>query len=438
MTRQTNGRANRHGTKDLGQIVLVLQGGGALGAYQVGVYQALHEAGIEPDWVVGTSIGAINASIIAGNPPEERLPRLREFWKRMDRGPLAEFVQAVPVMGPTFANWLTIGQGIESFFTPNPLAFAGVHLPLGTENAGFYSTAPLERTLSELVDFSRLAQQEPRLTVGAANVRTGEMRYFDSRDEPITVKHIMASGALPPAFPAVRIGDDLFWDGGILSNTPVEVVFDDNPRRNSLVFAVHIWNPRGVEPDTIWQVFNRRKDLQYSSRAVSHIARQRQIHRLRHVIAELTKRVPEAERASEAIRELAAYGCLTRMHVIRLLAPPLEGEDHSKDVDFSPSGIRRRWDAGYSDTQRVLVQAPWTGAFDPLEGFILHEAAGGVMTHETPEVGEPVDAATERDEGVVHATDKGWLSSAANYGARPLTPAGAVGSNARRRPLSAV
>src|SRR3954447_11262276 len=162
----------RRDPRELGQIVLVLQGGGALGAYQVGAYQALHEAGVEPDWIIGTSIGAINASLIAGNAPEERLPRLREFWKRMNRGPIAEFVQAVPVMGPALANWLTIGQGIESFFTPNPLAFAGVHLPLGTEKAGFYSTAPLERTLSELVDFSRLAQQEPRLTVGAANVRT--------------------------------------------------------------------------------------------------------------------------------------------------------------------------------------------------------------------------------------------------------------------------
>src|SRR3954453_22525310 len=152
MTRQTNGRANRHGTKDLGQIVLVLQGGGALGAYQVGVYQALHEAGIEPDWVVGTSIGAITASIIAGTPPEERLPRLREFWRRMDRGPLAELVRATPVVGPALATWLTIGQGIESFFTPNPWAFASVHWPLGSDCAGFYSPAALEGTLSDLVD----------------------------------------------------------------------------------------------------------------------------------------------------------------------------------------------------------------------------------------------------------------------------------------------
>jgi NTE family protein len=430
MTKAANRRPTGHGVKDLGQTVLVLQGGGALGAYQVGVYQALHEAGIEPDWVVGTSIGAINASIIAGNPPEERLPRLREFWRRMDRGPFAEFVHATPLVGPAITNWLTIGQGIESFFTPNPLAFASMHLPLGAESAGFYNTAPLERTLSDLVDFARIADNKPRLTVGAANVRTGEMRYFDSRDEAITARHVMASGALPPAFPAVGIGDDLFWDGGILSNTPVEVVFDDSPRRNSLVFAVHVWNPRGVEPDTIWQVFNREKDLQYASRTVSHIARQRQIHRLRHVIAELTKLVPEADRTSDAVRELAAYGCQTRMHVVRLLAPPLEGEDHSKDIDFSPSGIRRRWNAGYSDTQRVLAQAPWTGEFDPLEGCILHEAAGGVMTHETPEVGTPADTVTERDEGTKPA-------SSINFGARPLTPAEAAGNESREPPAAA-
>src|SRR5215204_3797720 len=328
-TKTANRRPNGQGIKDLGQVVLVLQGGGALGAYQVGVYQALHEAGIEPDWVVGTSIGAINASIIAGNAPEERLPRLREFWRRMDRGPLAEFVHATPIVGPTFANWLTIGQGIESFFTPNPWAFASVHLPLGPESAGFYSTAPLERTLSDLVDFARIADNKPRLTVGAANVRTGEMRYFDSRDETVTVKHIMASGALPPAFPAIRIGDDLFWDGGILSNTPAEVVFDDNPRRNSLVFAVHIWNPHGPEPETIWEVMNRQKDVQYSSRAAAHIKRQRQLHRMRHVIAELSKMVPEDRRRDNRFGEMAEYGCLTRMHVVRLLAPALDYEDHS-------------------------------------------------------------------------------------------------------------
>jgi NTE family protein len=205
------------------------------------------------------------------------------------------------------------------------------------------------------------------------------MRYFDSRDMDLDVRHVMASGALPPAFPAVRVDGDLYWDGGILSNTPVEAVFDDNPRQNSVVFAVHIWNPDGPEPETIWQVANRQKDIQYSSRAVSHIARQKQIHRLRHVIAELVRRLPDGKRSSEEARELAAYGCLTRMHVVRLLAPALDGEDHTKDIDFSAKGIRSRWEAGYKDTQRVLEVAPWSGDFDPVEGFILHEARPGVM-----------------------------------------------------------
>jgi NTE family protein len=192
----------------------------------------------------------------------------------------------------------------------------------------------------------------------------------------------MASGALPPAFPAIRIDGELYWDGGILSNTPVEAVFDDNPRRNGVVFTVHIWNPSGPEPDSIWKVMSRQKDLQYSSRAASHITRQKQIHRLRHVIAELADRLPPELRSDPEIRELAAYGCLTRMHVVRLLAPPLAGEDHSKDIDFSPEGIRARWAAGYADTTRVLAQAPWTHPFDPIEGFILHDASMGRMIKE--------------------------------------------------------
>jgi NTE family protein len=365
--------------KELGQIVLVLQGGGALGAYQVGAYQALHEAGVEPDWVIGTSIGAINASLIAGNAPEHRIERLREFWRRMQHGPWAELLGAWPLLGPLATNLTTIAQGIPAFFTPNLPAFLGLQVPLGPEAAGYYDTSPLARTLSELVDFERINGRDMRLTVGAANVRTSEMRYFDSRDMDLDVRHVMASGALPPAFPAVRIDGDLYWDGGILSNTPVEAVFDDDPRQNSLVFAVHIWNPQGPEPETIWQVMSRQKDIQYSSRAVTHIARQKQIHRLRHMIAELVRRLPEAEQRTPAVRELAGYGCLTRMHVVRLLAPPLDGEDHTKDIDFSPRGIRKRWEAGYADTSRVLEMAPWCGEFDPVEGFILHEARPGVM-----------------------------------------------------------
>src|SRR5438046_3514053 len=201
---------------------------------------------------------------------------------------------------PGFNEILSYGSavtnGIHGFFTPNPLAHAGDNYPLGADRAGYYSTAPLERTLSELVDFDLVNRCTPRLTVGAAHVRTSQMRYFDSRDSQLGLKHIMASGALPPAFPAVRIDGELYWDGGILSNTPTEAVFDDCPRKDSLIFAVHLWNPSGSEPTTMAEVLSRHKDVQYSSRIASHIARQQQAHQLRHVINQPPARLPEPER----------------------------------------------------------------------------------------------------------------------------------------------
>jgi NTE family protein len=356
-----------------GQVVLVLQGGGALGAYQAGVYQALQEAGVEPDWIVGTSIGAINASLIAGNAPQDRLARLNEFWNRMQRASQWDLRSVLPGFGDKWSYWTTLTQGIPGFFTPNPLAHAGQGYPLGPDRAGYYSTAPLQATLSDLVDFDLINRGSPRLTVGAAHVRTSQMTYFDSRHCKLDVKHIMASGALPPAFPAVRVDGELYWDGGILSNTPTEVVLDDNPRKDSLIFTVHLWNPIGAEPTTMAEVLNRHKDVQYSSRIASQITRHQQSHRLRHVINELVARLPETERDRPEMKELMSYGCQTRMHVVQLLAPQLSREDHTKDVDFSPAGIRQRWDAGYAHTRAVLAREPWVGQFDPLSGVILHE-----------------------------------------------------------------
>ncbi|OQW80343.1 MAG: patatin [Proteobacteria bacterium ST_bin14] len=359
-----------------GQIALVLQGGGALGAYQIGVYQALAEAGIEPDWVVGTSIGAINAALIAGGPAKDGLNRLREFWKRVESDRFMGM--PLPSWFPAAArNMMAVTTGIPSFFRPNSAAFVSSHAPLGAEGAGYYSVAPLAETLTELVDFDQINNGPMRLTVGASNVQTSEMTYFDSRDQTIDLRHIMASGALPPAFPAVRIDDQLYWDGGILSNTPVEVVFDDNPRKNGMVFAVHLWNPHGKEPETIWEVMNRQKDVQYSSRAASHIKRQRQLHKMRHIIAELTALIPAEALAGLKQRGLTGYGCTTQMHVIRLLAPALDYEDHAKDVDFSADGIRQRWEAGYRHTSETLEKAPWRAEVDPSEGFVLHEACAG-------------------------------------------------------------
>src|SRR5271166_3566005 len=282
-------------------------------------------------------------------------------------------MSSLPLIGSMAANWLTMTAGIGDFFKPNPMAFAGAHMPLGSDAAAYYSTAPLEGTLGELVDFDRINRGATRLTVGAANVRTSEMRYFDSGAMPLAARHVMASGALPPAFPAIRIDGELYWDGGILSNTPTEPIFDDNPRRNCVVFAVHMWNPMGAEPETIWEVLHRQKDIQYSSRVANHIAKQRQVHKLRHVVSELVKFIPEEKRNHPVVKDLAEYGCRTQMHVVPLLAPRLDNENHTKDIDFSPSGIRSRWEAGYEHTMRALERRAWEDECDPLEGVILHE-----------------------------------------------------------------
>src|SRR5690349_9045001 len=356
------------------QVVLVLQGGGALGAYQAGVYQALMEGGIEPDWVIGTSIGAINGAIIAGNEPANRIARLQEFWNGVTRNTPLDQLWPTAIFGNALANLSTVMNGIPGFFTPNPLAACGPTFPLGIERAAYYSTEPLKQTLARLVDFEHLGRQRVRLSVGAVNVRTGEMRYFDSRDMPVTVAHIMASGALPPAFPAVEIDGEYYWDGGIYSNTPIEVVLDDVPRRNSLIFSVNVWQPTGTDPTTIQQVVARHKDIQFASRGKSHVARQAQIHRLRHVVRELTNRLPAELRADPVVQDLAEYGCGTLMHLVRFLSPRLDGEDHTKDIDFTCSGIERRWKAGFDHANRALQERSWKAPVDPLAGIVIHEA----------------------------------------------------------------
>ena len=364
-------RESRSGNP-IGQIVLVLQGGGALGAYQVGVYEALHDAGIEPDWVIGTSIGAINAALIAGNAREERIDRLNAFWSHVESpatlaGPLDWLG-----IGNFVANMTTVMHGIPAFFEPNLAALRGARASVGVEQAAYYSTEPLRRTLGELVDFDSLRRSATRLTVGAVNASSGTMRYFDSAKETIAVEHVMASGALPPAFPAVRIDGHPYWDGGIYSNTPIEAVLDDNPRRDSLIFAVNVWHQTGPEPESIWQVMGRQKDIQYASRADSHIARQKQIHRLRHVIRELARQLPAGKQGDAHVKELAAWGCSTTMHVAHLVAPRLEGEDHTKDIDFTRAGVHARREAGYADTMRMIERAPWHQPTNPIEGVIEH------------------------------------------------------------------
>jgi NTE family protein len=355
------------------QVVLVLQGGGALGAYQAGVYQALMEGGIEPDWVIGTSIGAINGAIIAGNAPQNRIARLHEFWSGVGRQSPVDQLWPAAMFGNVLANMSTVLSGIPGFFRPNPQAIWGPTFPLGIEQASYYSTDPLRETLGRLVDFDYLNAGHVRFSVGAVNVRTSEMRYFDSATMPLAPSHVMASGALPPAFPAVTIDGESYWDGGIYSNTPIEVVLDDVPRRNSLIFSVNVWQPAGEHPTTIQQVMARQKDIQFASRGKSHVARQAQIHRLRHVVRELALRLPAEQRGDPVVQDLAEYGCGTLMHVVRLLSPRLDGEDHTKDIDFTRIGIESRWKAGHDHAREVLARKPWQGTVDTLAGVVIHE-----------------------------------------------------------------
>lgn len=360
-----------------GQTVLVLQGGGALGAYQLGVYEALHEAGIEPDWVVGTSIGAINGAIIAGNRPENRLKRLHQFWDAMTIDRHNVLARSLLTLGGpwglrlTHAN--TVASGLPGFFKPNPMAMLGQDARLGIEHAAYYSTAPLRETLGELVDFDHLATARTRLTVGAVNANTGAMRYFCSHKERLSVDHVMASGALPPAFPAVRIDGEPYWDGGIYSNTPVEVVLDDNPRRDSTIIAVQLWSPEDQEPQTLREINERQKDIQFSTRDETHIRRQQQTHKLRHIIREISRRLPDRLRQSADMKELCAWGCGTTMHVLRLHAPRLDGEDASKDIDFTRQGIHARWHAGLEHGRRMLARQDWTRPVDPSDGVVIHD-----------------------------------------------------------------
>jgi NTE family protein len=256
----------------------------------------------------------------------------------------------------------------------------GLNALVGVEQAAFYTTEGLRKTVAELVDFERLKAKKPRLTVGAVNVRTGKMHYFDSAAMSITLDHVLASAAVPPGFPAVRIDGDPYWDGGLYSNTPVEVVFDDNPRHDSVVFSVQIFPIAGPEPESLLQVLSRQKDIAFASRADSHIPRQEHIHQLRHMVRELVRMMPEAQRETPEVKEIAGYGCGTMMHIIRLNAAPLEHEDYLRDIDFSPEAIRRRWQAGYEDTVRTLARKPWEVPIDPIMGVAVFDSDGAIAT----------------------------------------------------------
>lgn len=359
------------------RVALVLQGGGALGAYQAGVYQALHEHDMTPDWVVGTSIGAINAAIIAGNPREVRIERLREFWESISHADLLD-MQQVPDSTRQMATWLTtmdtFVRGVPGFFTPRPFNPFAMGLPVPPEEASFYNTEELRTTLNKYVDFDFLNSKAGiRLTVSAVKVTCGTLTKFDTALQPLNAEHIMASGALPPGFAPVRVDGDLYWDGGLYSNTPLEAVLSDEPRQDTLCMMVDLWHADGPEPTTLEAVQTRQKDVTFASRSQRHIDSYLKQHQLRRIAREFYDRVPAAQRTTADRQLLAELGVNATMHVVRL---PYAGRDWnmaSKDVNFSRGSTEWRWEQGYQDALRGIAVS---------KGCQFQTSDGGVVVHE--------------------------------------------------------
>ena len=337
--------------------MLVLQGGGSLGAYQAGAYEGLAEAGIVPDWVTGVSIGAINAALIAGNPPERRVERLRTFWDRISAG-----VQLIlpPEFDPirlTFNRISALGAvtfGINGFFSPRvPPPYLA---PDGSPDAlSFYDTEPLKRTLEELVDFDLINNHAMRLSVGAVNVRTGDSVYFDNRHRHITVDHIRASGALPPGFPPITIEGEEYWDGGIVSNSPLWYVLDDSPRLNALIVQIDLFSAKGELPQNLNQVLERAKDIQYSSKTRFNTRRVKELNELHQVLGRLLEQMPPALKNGPDGRELARLcdqGDITIAHLINRRSMH---SAQSKDYDFSRTSVNELWAAGLEDVRRSVA-----------------------------------------------------------------------------------
>ena len=359
------------------RIALVLQGGGALGAYQAGIYQALDENDLTPDWVIGTSIGAINAALIAGNNREKRLPRLREFWQRVahqDGFDLNSVPDEARRLNTMLATMDSMTRGVPGFFSPRPFSLFPMGMAVDPDVASFYDTAPLGETLGELVDFDFLnADDRIRLTVNALKVTTGELVSFDSAQQPIGLEHIMASGALPPGFPPVRIDGELYWDGGLYSNTPLDTVLDDEPRLNTLCFMVDLWSADGPEPTTLDQVQTRQKDVMFASRSQQHIKEYLKLHNLRRTLHALHEKIPAKLKHATDVQELADLGCDTTMHIVRL---PYSGRDWhmaSKDINFSRGSIEWRWEQGYLDATRAIGNQGWLNKVPDGVGVVVHE-----------------------------------------------------------------
>jgi NTE family protein len=376
----TNGTPPRPAFYDK-KVGLVLQGGGALGSYQAGVYEALASSEYLPDWVAGISIGSINAAIIAGNAPEHRVPRLRNFWD--DITATTKMWPAVPA-GP-LAAWqnqasalTTVMFGQPGFFTPrSPQDW------FSPDNCvSYYTTSALKQTLERYVDFDRInSARDMRLSVGAVNVRTAQFSYFDSEKMTIRPEHVMASGALPPAFPPVEIDGERYWDGGLFSNTPLQYMVDYSPRRSRLIFQVDLFPAHGCRPDNLDEVNEREKDVRYSSRTRLTTDMLREKHDVRHAINELHKLLPPDIANTEQAKRLYEYACVTEMDIVQLIYRPSEPQGALKDFQFGRTTMEARWQQGLSDAQTTLYASPWLAPMPKELGVrvfdVIHEILVG-------------------------------------------------------------
>ncbi|WP_071000327.1 patatin-like phospholipase family protein [Methylobacterium sp. C1] len=341
--------------------VLVLQGGGALGSYQAGVYEALDEGGIGLDWIAGISIGAINAALIAGNEPKHRVERLRQFWQQVSSGvtgsPWIPGEQARIAFNELSAN-MVASFGVPGFFTPRvPPAF--LYPPGAPEALSLYDTASLKGTLERLVDFDRINHGEIRLSVGAVNVRSGNFVYFDSRRDRIGPEHVMASGALPPGFPPVEIDGESYWDGGLVSNTPLDYVLECERQRDLVVFQVDLFAAHGMMPRTLVEAAEREKDIRYSSRTRLNTDKNVEIRKAKLAFRNLLEKLPPELAGDESVAFLRQVAHANYLTVMQLIYRRKTYEGNTKDYEFSRATMLEHWTAGRNDVLRSLRHSKW-------------------------------------------------------------------------------
>ena len=341
--------------------VLVLQGGGALGSYQAGIYETLAAEAIAPDWVAGISIGAINAALIAGNPPERRVERLRAFWEQVSSGvmgsPWFPGEQARAAFNEASANWIAT-VGVPGFFKPR-FPPATLYPPGAPEALSYYDTAPLKATLERLVDFDLINEGRTRLSIGAVNVRTGNFVYFDNRCERITAEHIMASGALPPGFPPVTIDGEQYWDGGIVSNTPLQYILDEERSRDLVVYQVDLFAARGPMPRTLVESAEREKDIRFSSRTRLNTDKNLEARRAKAAFRRLAEKLPPELMSDEDVAYLRQVSHANFTTVMQLIYRRKAYEGNSKDYEFSRATMLEHWAAGAGDMRRSLRSPAW-------------------------------------------------------------------------------